>query len=283
MCNTSVGTATCGDDGHRYLIIARFVGRFVFRTGTGRGTPPTQTWPSASRTRCWCGSPASTSGCSRPSTACTCGTMTEGTYAFPGCAGQKRWGSSQGKSLSSMDPIYFAPFRVSCNVMGLFRSHAQCMLGHAPAPMQPWPGIHGLENGLRNGWTSGSQNALQQKVDILTHIVDEQQPVSTWSLTIPQLMLRGRNFVLHVKVIYSMMTDQKASLNMVKRLWDLVWTYDALCIPLTFFSGFLHRYWASSWHSTDLWSPSISCWRGTRKSSITWCSWSAPSCAASPW
>lgn len=52
---------------------------------------------------------------------------------------------------------------------------------------------------------------------------------------------------------------------------------------VSYYFPVLLRCWVSCWLPLALWSSSISCWRGARRSSSTWSSYSAPSYAAWLW
>lgn len=68
------------------------------RTGTVRGTLPTQTWPSVFRTRYWCGSPVSIYGCWALSTAFTSTAMTVDAFKCPASAPPRWWDTDFGQS-----------------------------------------------------------------------------------------------------------------------------------------------------------------------------------------
>lgn len=61
------------------------------RIGTGHGKHTIQTWHHVSRTQCWFGYPASTSGCLHRSTSYTSKEMTVDTYAWPTSTEPKQW------------------------------------------------------------------------------------------------------------------------------------------------------------------------------------------------
>lgn len=68
-----------------------FFSFLFYRTGTARGTPPTQTLPSVSRTQCWCGSLVSICGCWLPSTAFISTAMTMDAFRCLASAPPKWW------------------------------------------------------------------------------------------------------------------------------------------------------------------------------------------------